>query len=103
MWRPTRPTKFGAPDTIQTCDLCLRRLLRLGCRTCLCVRWVQILRQAWSEYRADGNLEAESGVFKVAASYEDKTATIVYDDVKADVNQLTSANTPAGYPSAPKG
>ena len=39
---------------------------------------------------------------KVAVSYKDKTATITYDDVKADVNQLTSATTKAGYPSAPK-
>ena len=28
----------------------------------------------------------------------DKTATIKYDDAKADVNQLTSATTKAGYP-----
>ena len=40
--------------------------------------------------------------FRVAVSYKDKTATIVYDDAKADVNQLTSATTKAGYPSAPK-
>jgi mercuric ion binding protein len=35
-------------------------------------------------------------------SYKDKTATITYDDAKADVNQLTSATAQAGYPSAPK-
>lgn len=29
-------------------------------------------------------------------SYKDKTATIVYDDAKADVSQLTSATTKAG-------
>jgi Co/Zn/Cd efflux system component len=63
---------------------------------------VQILRQGWSEYRADGNQEAGSGVVKVAVPYKDKTATIVYDDAKADVNQLSSATTRAGYPSAPK-
>lgn len=49
-----------------------------------------------------GSLEAVPGVAKVAVSYKDKTATIVYDDAKADVNQLTSATTKAGYPSAPK-
>ncbi|TYO68121.1 mercuric transport protein periplasmic component [Bradyrhizobium hipponense] len=48
------------------------------------------------------SLEAVSGVAKVAVSYKDKTATVVYDDAKADVNQLTSATTKAGYPSAPK-
>jgi periplasmic mercuric ion binding protein len=49
-----------------------------------------------------GGLEAVPGVAKVAVSFKDKTATIVYDDAKADVNQLTSATTRAGYPSSPK-
>ena len=49
-----------------------------------------------------GSLEAVPGVAKVAVSFKDKTATIIYDDAKADVNQLTSATTKAGYPSAPK-
>jgi mercuric ion binding protein len=48
-----------------------------------------------------GSLEAVPGVAKVAVSYKDKTATVVYDDTKANVNQLTSATTNAGYPSAP--
>jgi len=49
-----------------------------------------------------GSLQAVPGVARVAVSFKDKTATIVYDDAKADVNQLTSATTKAGYPSAPK-
>ena len=49
-----------------------------------------------------GSLEAVRGVAKVAVSFKDKTATVIYDDTKADVNQLTSATTNAGYPSAPK-
>jgi periplasmic mercuric ion binding protein len=49
-----------------------------------------------------GSLEAVPGVAKVAVSFKEKTATVVYDDAKADVNQLTSATTRAGYPSAPK-
>jgi mercuric ion binding protein len=48
------------------------------------------------------SLEAAPGVAKVAVSYKDRTATITHDDAKADVNQLTSATTRAGYPSAPK-
>jgi periplasmic mercuric ion binding protein len=48
------------------------------------------------------SLQAVFGVARVAASYKDRTATITYDDVKADVNQLTVATTKAGYPSAPK-
>ncbi len=50
-----------------------------------------------------GSLQAVPGVAKVAVSYKDKTATVIYDDAKADVNQLTTATTKAGYPSAPKG
>ena len=49
-----------------------------------------------------GSLEAVPGVTKVAVSFKDKTATIVYDDAKADVSQLTAATTKAGYPSAPR-
>ncbi len=50
-----------------------------------------------------GSLQAVPGVTKVAVSFKDKTATVFYDDAKTDVNQLTSATTKAGYPSAPKG
>jgi mercuric ion binding protein len=49
-----------------------------------------------------GSLEAVPGVAKVAVSFKDKTATVIYDDAKANVNQLTSATTKADYPSAPK-
>jgi mercuric ion binding protein len=49
-----------------------------------------------------GSLEAVPGVAKVAVSFKEKTATVVYDDAKADVNQLTAATTKAGYPSSPK-
>jgi periplasmic mercuric ion binding protein len=48
------------------------------------------------------SLQAVPGVARVAVSYKDRTAIITYDDAKADVNQLTSATTRAGYPSAPK-
>jgi len=49
-----------------------------------------------------GSLEAVPGVAKVGVSFKDKTATVTYDDAKADVKQLTSATTNAGYPSTPK-
>jgi periplasmic mercuric ion binding protein len=47
-------------------------------------------------------LEAVPGVAKVAMSFKDKTATVSYDDAKADLNQSTSATTKAGYPSSPE-
>jgi periplasmic mercuric ion binding protein len=49
------------------------------------------------------SLEAVRGVTKVAVSYEDKTATVTFDDAKTEVDALTAATTNAGYPSAPKG
>ena len=48
------------------------------------------------------SLQAVPGVASVAVSYKDRTATITYDDAKANVDQLTSATTKAGYPSTPK-
>jgi mercuric ion binding protein len=48
------------------------------------------------------SLQAVPGVAGVAVSYADRTATVTYDDAKADVDQQTSATTKAGYPSAPK-
>ena len=48
------------------------------------------------------SLQSVPGVAKVEVSFKEKTATITYDDAKADVDQLTSATTKAGYPSAPK-
>jgi mercuric ion binding protein len=48
------------------------------------------------------SLQAVPGVSRVAVSYKGRTATITYDDAKADVNQLTSATTQAGYPSTPR-
>jgi mercuric ion binding protein len=48
------------------------------------------------------SLQAVPGVAKVAVSYKDRTVTITYDDAKADLDQLTSATTKAGYPSALK-
>jgi mercuric ion binding protein len=41
-------------------------------------------------------------VAKATVSFKDKTATVTYDDGKADVKGLTEATTNAGYPSGPK-
>lgn len=48
------------------------------------------------------SLEAVPGVAKAVVSFKDKTATVTFDDGKADVSALTNATTGAGYPSAPK-
>ena len=39
------------------------------------------------------------GVEKVVVSFEQKTATVTYDDQKTAPDALTSATTQAGYPS----
>jgi mercuric ion binding protein len=49
-----------------------------------------------------GSLAAVPGVSLVVISFEDKTATVTYDDSKAAIPALVRATTDAGYPSAPK-
>ena len=49
-----------------------------------------------------GSLSAVSGVSRVAVSFEDKTATVTYDDAKTPTPALVRATTDAGYSSAPK-
>ena len=49
------------------------------------------------------SLEGVAGVVKVHVSLKEKTAVIVYDDAKADLNALIGATARAGFPSAPKG
>lgn len=39
------------------------------------------------------------GVESVVVSFEQKTATVTYDDQRTTVDTLTSATTQAGYPS----
>src|SRR5262249_23357048 len=51
-------------------------------------------------YIVKKSLESVPGVAKVAVSFKDKTATVTYDDSKADLKALTTATTNAGYPSA---
>ena len=40
-----------------------------------------------------------SGVMTVVVSFEQKTATVTYDDQKTTLDALISATTQAGYPS----
>lgn len=48
------------------------------------------------------SLERVAGVMKVQVSLKEKTAVVVYDDAKADLNELIGATARAGFPSAPK-
>jgi mercuric ion binding protein len=48
------------------------------------------------------SLQAVAGVKSVAVSMQDKTAIVIYDDARTNLNALTAATTNAGYPSEPR-
>ncbi len=50
-------------------------------------------------YIVKQSLAKVTGVETVAVSFEQKTATVTYDDEKTTLDALTSATTQAGYPS----
>jgi mercuric ion binding protein len=50
-------------------------------------------------YTVKKALSRVEGVEKAEVSYEKQTATVTFDDAKADVKDLTAATTNAGYPS----
>lgn len=47
-------------------------------------------------------LERVNGVIEATASYDSKTATVVYDPNRTDIGELTKATENAGYPSTPR-
>ena len=73
--------------------LAAERTITLAVQNMLCADCPFIVKKS---------LEAVPGVAKATVSFKDKTATITYDDGKADVKGLTDATTNAGFPSAPK-
>lgn len=50
-------------------------------------------------YTVKKSLSQVSGVENATVSYEEKTATVTFEDTEASVEDLTSATTNAGYPS----
>lgn len=50
-------------------------------------------------YIVKESLAQVPGVQSVVVSYEQKSATVTYDDQKTTLDALTSATTQAGYPS----
>jgi mercuric ion binding protein len=84
---------FAAAIVVAPTAMAAEKTVTLAVRNMYCAACPSIVK---------GSLESVPGVAKVSVSYKDKTATIVYDDAKADVDQLTSATTKAGYPSEPR-
>jgi mercuric ion binding protein len=84
---------FGVGMLASSSALAAERTVTLAVRNMFCADCPFIVKKS---------LEAVPGVAKATVSFKDKTATVTYDDVKADVKGLTDATTNAGYPSAPK-
>jgi len=94
MNRLLAPAAFAAGIVVSSAAFAADKTVTLAVNNMDCAACPSIVK---------GSLEAVPGVAKVAVSYKDKMATVIFDDAKANVNQLTSATTKAGYPSAPKG
>lgn len=50
-------------------------------------------------YTVKKAIDQVSGVESATVSYEQKTATVTFEDTEASVEDLTTATTNAGYPS----
>lgn len=53
-------------------------------------------------YIVQSVLEQVPGVTKVEVRYPERTATVVFDDARTSVEELTAATAQFGYPSRPK-
>jgi mercuric ion binding protein len=53
-------------------------------------------------YTVKSAMAAVPGVTKVAVSFEDKTATVTFDDTSTNVDAIALASTNAGYPATLK-
>jgi len=91
--------RFLTPAALALClfassaTLAAERTVTLAVQNMYCAACPHIVRSS---------LETVPGVSRVSVSYRDKTATVTYDDGKADVKTLTAATANAGYPSEPK-
>lgn len=63
---------------------------------------VQNMTCALCPHTVKASLEAVPGVSKVIVSFDEKTATVTFDDSKAATDALVTATTKAGYPSIVK-
>ncbi|HVI90615.1 MAG TPA: mercury resistance system periplasmic binding protein MerP [Dongiaceae bacterium] len=63
---------------------------------------IQNMTCAACPYIVQKSMSAVDGVEKVEVSFEDKTATITFDDTKTTVDAIASASKNAGYPAIVK-
>lgn len=52
-------------------------------------------------YVVKSSMAAVPGVAKVAVSFQAKTATVIFDDAKTNVDAIATASTNSGYPAHP--
>ena len=64
-----------------------------------CTLAVDNMSCASCPYIIKQTLSGVTGVLDVQVSFEDKTATVIYDDAQTDVAAMTDATTNAGFPS----
>ena len=64
-----------------------------------CTLSVENMTCAACPFIVEKTLSSVSGVVGVQVSFEDKTATVIYDDKQTSVAALTDATTNAGYPA----
>jgi mercuric ion binding protein len=84
---------FGASLLASSTSFAAERTVTLAVQNMYCATCPSTVRKS---------LQAVPGVAKVAVSFPNKTAVVIYDDTKTDVKALITATTNAGYPSAPK-
>lgn len=53
-------------------------------------------------YIVKTSIAAVPGVTNVAVSFEDKTATVTFDDAKTNPDKIAAASMNAGYPAHPQ-
>jgi mercuric ion binding protein len=69
------------------------RTVILAVQNMTCAACPYIVREAMS---------ALDGVEEVEVSFEDKTATVTFDDAKTTIDAIADASLNAGYPAAPE-
>jgi periplasmic mercuric ion binding protein len=87
---------FGAASALfllNTASFAAEKMVTLAVENMTCAACPHIV---------EGSLAAVARVSHVLVSFEEKTATVTYDDAKAAIPALVRATTDAGYPSRPK-
>lgn len=75
-----------------TAAMAAERTVTLAVENMTCASCPYIVKQS---------MAAVPGVSQVAVSYEEKTATVIFDDAKTSVSAIARASANNGYPAKP--